>query len=313
MLSRRNLRVKVMQFIYAHERGAFTGVPAARHALLQNINQTYETGLYILFFIRRVARYTLKEAEMRASKHLPTAEDLSFSTRLAENEVVQELEEHKLFNTELQKNKVQLIEFDDADRKFFRELAATDEYKKYIGLPTPTPKDHVKILRFLFSKVLLESEVFTQHLEEQFPNWIDDQQVITFRLNDFLDHYSIGKTLNKIGDLSIEPDDRDFVNELFQYTLHHQEEFSTLIAPKLENWDLERIAILDMIIMKMALCELLYFPIIPVKVTINEYIEIAKQYSTPKSKDFVNGVLDKIMKELKESGAIKKSGRGLQG
>jgi N utilization substance protein B len=119
--------------------------------------------------------------------------------------------------------------------------------------------------------------------------------------------------LDKITDLNIEQDDREFVVELFQYTMDRQDEFSTLVEPKLENWDMERIAILDLIIMKMALCELLYFPMIPVKVTINEYIEIAKLYSTPKSKDFVNGVLDKIMKELKESGAIKKSGRGLQG
>lgn len=313
MLSRRNLRVKVMQFIYAQERGAFNSVPAARQALMQNVHQTYETGLYILFFLRRVARHAQREADMRAAKHLPTAEDRNFSTRLVDNELILEWYEHKLFNTELQKYKVNLIELDDADRKFFRELMVTKEYKDYLALPSPTVKDHVKIIKYLFNKILLPSEVFTQHLEEEYPNWIDDQQVITFRLNDFFDHYVLGKTLDQITDLNIEADDREFVHELFQFTLDHQNEFAALIEPKLENWDIERIALLDMILMKMALCELLYFPMIPVKVTINEYIEIAKVYSTPKSKDFVNGVLDKIMKELKETGAIKKTGRGLQG
>lgn len=313
MLSRRNLRVKVMQFIYAHERGSFNSPSAAKQAMLANVNQTYETGLYILYFMRRVAQYAQKEADMKGAKHLPTAADLAFSTRLVENEFVLELEEHKLFNNELNKYKVENLDLDDADRKFFRELAQTAEYKAYIALPQPEVKDHVKIMKYLFNKVLLASEVFTQHLEDEFPNWIDDHQVISYRMNDFLEHYTVGKTLDKITDLNIAADDREFVNELFQYTLEHQAHFSELIEPKLENWDVERIAILDLILMKMALCELLYFPMIPVKVTINEYIEIAKMYSTPKSKDFVNGVLDKIMKELKESGSIRKSGRGLQG
>ncbi len=313
MLSRRNLRVKVMQFIYAHERGSFNSPSAAKQSLLANVTQTYELGLYILYFLRKVAQYAQKEADMKGAKHLPTAADLSFSTRLAENEFILELEQHKLFNNELNKHKVDKIEFDDANRKFFRELAVTPEYKAYIEMPNPSVKEHVKIIKFLFNKILLPSEVFTQHLEEEFSNWIDDHQVVTYRLNDFLENYTIGKSLDKITDLNVEVDDRDFVNELFQFTLDHQAYFSELIEPKLENWDVERIAILDLILMKMALCELLYFPMIPVKVTINEYIEIAKLYSTPKSKDFVNGVLDKIMKELKDSGSIRKSGRGLQG
>lgn len=313
MLSRRNIRVKVMQFIYANERGSFNTTALAKQALLKNINQTYETGLYILYFLRRVAQYAQKEADMRASKHLPTPEDLNFSTRLVDNEFILELEQHKLFNAELEKYKIDKIDLDDANRKFFRELMVTPEYKAYIGLASPSVKDHVKIIKFLFNKILLASEVFTQHLEEEFSNWIDDQQIITFRMNDFLDKYSLGKSLDRITDLDVSTEDRAFTSELFQYTLNYQEEFAELIEPKLENWDLERIAILDMILMKMALCELMYFAEIPVKVTINEYIEIAKLYSTPKSKDFVNGVLDKIMKELKESGRIRKSGRGLQG
>ncbi len=313
MLSRRNLRVKVMQFIYAHERGAFNNVPAAKKALLQNVNQTYEAGLYIIYYAYRIARYAEREGNMKAGKHLPSAEDLNFNTRLANNEVVREMETDRAFKTELEKFNLHLTDMDDADRKFFRDFAATKEYQEYLAIPDPTVKDHAKALKTLFNKVLLPSDMFTQHLEEQYSNWIDDQQVITFRINDFFDHYAIGKSLSKIADLNIELDDREFVVELFQFTLDNQAQYSTLIEPKLENWDMERIAILDMILMKMALCELLYFPMIPVKVTINEYIEIAKLYSTPKSKDFVNGILDKIMKELKESGAIKKSGRGLQG
>lgn len=313
MLSRRNLRVKVMQFIYAYERGAFNNVPAAKQAMLQNVHQTYEAGLYIIHYLQRVAAYAQKEADMRAGKHLPTKEDLNMDTRLATNELALEMEGHKLYNTEVHKYKLHLMDLDGADRKFFREFAATKEYKDYLALPAPTVKDHAKALKNLLNKVLLPNEIFTQHIEDHFPNWFDDHQIITFRINDFWEHYALNKSLDKITDLNIEADDREFVVELFQYTMDRQDEFSTLVEPKLENWDMERIAILDMIIMKMALCELLYFPMIPVKVTINEYIEIAKLYSTPKSKDFVNGVLDKIMKELKESGAIKKSGRGLQG
>jgi N utilization substance protein B len=180
------------------------------------------------------------------------------------------------------------------------------------GTQLPTP-----IIEFYYKDDALGDPLVTEDHVVSFdwmaPEELDIIRQLTFRINDFLEHYAINKSLDKITDLNIEQDDREFVVELFQYTMDRQDEFSTLVEPKLENWDMERIAILDLIIMKMALCELLYFPMIPVKVTINEYIEIAKLYSTPKSKDFVNGVLDKIMKELKESGAIKKSGRGLQG
>jgi N utilization substance protein B len=144
-------------------------------------------------------------------------------------------------------------------------------------------------------------------MEDSFPNWLDDTEVISFAVTNFIEQLASDKPAKWQTDLS---EENKFANDLLNNAYHNEEYITNLITPKLKNWDKDRLAQVDLLLMKLALTEMLYFPNIPVKVSINEYIDVAKQYSTPKSGDFINGILDRIMKELQEQNLIKKTGRG---
>lgn len=303
-----------MQSLYAFERDAFPSQLAAQKYLNNSLDQAHTVSLYLLYLIRETANYAYQEAEMRAAKHLPTEEDLNFSTRLAsDNAIIDELNNSVAFGDKAEALHFKHFEEDGLIKNLFKSLLKKQAYKNYVSLPKNELKDDREIALTIFNKVFSHHEDLQNHLEEQFPNWIDDKNPISFRVNQLLEQYEPGKTLEEALTNGISDEDVEFAQELFETTLDNSEEYDALIAPKLVNWDLERIAVLDMILMKMALAELLNFKFIPIKVSINEYIEIAKIYSTPKSKDFVNGVLDKLMKELKDAGKIKKAGRGLLG
>lgn len=312
MLSRRNVRIKVMQCLYAYERDAFPSKVVAAKQLKKSLDRSYATALYELALMRDTAKYALTEAENRKAKHLPTEEDLNFNTKIAENSLVLAMDGPNFLRLS---NLYEIVdvEHEELPKEFFRSLTTKPGYQKYIETENPTPEMDRKILLTLFNKVFLQSESFHDHMLEKFNNWDDDDHHIAFKINQLFEELEAPQLSQKLEELQIDPEDKDFAEELFNSTLENEEEASKLISPKLENWDIDRIAVLDMILMKMAVVELLYFKFIPIKVTINEYIEIAKMYSTPKSKDFVNGVLDKLMKELKDSGQIKKAGRGLLG
>lgn len=312
MLSRRNVRIKVMQCLYAYERDAFPSKVVAVKQLKKSLDRSFACTLYVLSLMRDTAKYALTEAENRKAKHLPTAEDLNFSTKIADNTLVLAMDGPNFLRLENQYDVVD-VEHGDLPKEFFRSLTTKPGYPKYIEKENPTPEDDRKILLTLFNKVFLQSEAFHDHMLEKFNNWDDDDHHIAFKVNQLFEELEAQQLSSRLEEMEIDPEDKDFAEELFNATLDNEEEANELISPKLENWDIDRIAVLDMILMKMAVSELLYFKFIPIKVTINEYIEIAKMYSTPKSKDFVNGVLDKLMKELKDSGKIQKAGRGLLG
>jgi N utilization substance protein B len=151
---------------------------------------------------------------------------------------------------------------------------------------------------------------FEHHLEELFPNFDDDNSLLQHVISKFIEGFSEDKN-QFLSTLDVWAEEKKFALELLTKSIAYNDELNTAIEPNLKNWDMDRVAILDLILMKQAVCELLYFPTVPIKVTINEYIDISKMYSTPKSKDFVNGVLDKVKNQLLASGAIKKTGRGL--
>lgn len=302
-----------MQCIYAYQSGAFISIALADKSLHKNIQSSYSLLLFNLLTIRQVAEHARKEAKWRREKKLPSKEDLNFSTRLAENSLVVEMATNTVFADLIKASKVQLMENEDLIKQLFRNLLEHKEYQRYIAKATPTWEDDRDILLHIYGKVMLASETFTQELEELFPNWIDDQASVNFKVNQLLGEKEFAAELNKRSQFIPDEEDEEFASVLLHKTHSNDAEFDKLIEPKLQNWDLERIASLDMILMKMALCELMYFGNIPVKVSINEYIDISKVYSTPKSKDFINGVLDKLMNQLKEEGRIKKQGRGLMG
>lgn len=301
-----------MQCLYAYERDAFPSKAVAVKQLKKSLDRSFGCTLYVLALMRDTAKYVLVEAEKRKAKHLPTAEDLNFNTKLADNRLVLAMDGPNFLRLS-NLYEIEDVDHEDLTKEFFKSLTTKPGYSKYIETAEPTPQDDRKILLTLFNKVFLQSEVFHDHMLEKFNNWDDDDHHIAFKINQLFEELEAPQLTTKLEEMEIDPEDKDFAEELFNATLDNEEEANELISPKLENWDIDRIAVLDMILMKMAVSELLYFKFIPIKVTINEYIEIAKMYSTPKSKDFVNGVLDKLMKELKDGGKIKKAGRGLLG
>jgi len=307
MLSRRNLRVKVMQVLFAIEHGN----PLTPEQALQQLEKSIEKSYQLLFFnfalLVRIADYIRKEYDIKTSKLLPTEEDRKFSTRLCLNPFILAFRMNK--NVASRLKLAQSDEDETLVKDLFRKLMEEDEYKLY-GSDTQNSYDERKIIGFIFKNVIWKSPSYLQYIEDNFPECVSELGKINFAVTELVEKISAENPGSEM-EFPESRAEEEFAKELLQKTIADNDRFTALIQPKLKNWDLDRIARLDMVLMKMALCELLCFEQIPVKVSINEYIEISKIYSTPRSKDFINGILDSIMHELKEKSEIRKTGRGL--
>jgi N utilization substance protein B len=302
MISRRNIRVKVMQTVYTLstlEGEAATGEPVK--LLQKHFDQSKELLLYLTFFLTEVAAYAETDAYQKRSKHLPTEQDLNVNTKLAGNEIVWKIKEDPSFQTEAGKAKPQLRIDKELVRKIYLQLSETPEYRNYIKTPAREKEEERRLLEFILDSLLLQNETFISHIEDVFLNWSDDGDMVVAVLSGLLQKPG---TVNFSQLLT--PDKWEFAKGLLTTVLEKGKHLETLIVPKLKNWDPERIAALDMIIMKMGVAEFLYFETIPPKVTINEYIDISKEYSTAQSGQFVNGILDNIHKELVSTDKLNK-------
>lgn len=308
MLSRRNIRVKILQVLYMQNRDSSLLEEAIKKTYLKLIYQSYELLLFNLYIILRVAEYSSIDKSNRSGKLLPSEEDKSFTDKLISNSVSKSIQEHPSFN-KYAKEKFFKNQVDkDLIRDYYQLIQKSEAYQAYLKNDNCTDEDHKKMLRNIFS-VLVKQERFTEHITDLYPHWDDDKSLIlgafkkvikSLPLNDdFPDNFRPDK-------ITVE----DFGLELLHKVLYFEEKLFNLIDPKLKNWDSSRVAVIDMILMKMAVAEAQYFETIPIKVTLNEYIDLAKKYSTPKSKDFINGILDKVINELIDSGEITKEGRG---
>jgi transcription antitermination protein NusB len=302
MLSRRNIRVKVMQTLYAVDSmsgGVKPGEPIA--ILTKKIEQSKQLFAYLVYFITETARYAETDANNKASKNLPTAADLSTNTKISGNEVLWKIVEDVSFKATIKELKAEYIIDKDLLKKTYRTLIDTPEYKEYIETQARDKKNEKKMLEFIFTDLLLPEEDFVNHIEEHFINWDDDAEMM---------HSLVISYLGKPGQQNItdflSQEKRDFAKDLLNTVLDKSEQTLALIKPKLKNWDADRIAALDLILLQMGVCEFLYFETIPTKVTINEYIDLAKAYSTPQSGQFVNGLLDNIHKELEIENKLEK-------
>ncbi len=294
MISRRNIRVKVMQTLYALEARENEQKPGEDTRILQkHFDQTRQLFVYLIHFITEIARYAETDSRVRASKHLPTDQDRNVNTRLAGNEVLWKILEDASFQKALAADKPHLHINKELVKKIYQELAETDEYKRYIHADSRDKKSEKDILVFIYTDLMLPNEVFESYAEELFTNWDDDIEM----LNQFLLAYLSKPQSVDFQDM-LGKEKWDFAKGLLHTVIEKKEITMELIKPKLKNWDADRIATLDMILMQMGVCEFLFFETIPPKVTINEYIDLAKDYSTEQSGHFVNGILDNIHKEL---------------
>jgi N utilization substance protein B len=220
---------------------------------------------------------------------------------LVGNELLWKIKEEGSFQKALNTDKPQLLRNSELIKKLYQELTEREEYKKYISAIGREKKSEKEILQFIFSELMLQHELFETHIEEVFTNWDDDAEMINQLLLSYLNKpqsFQFQEMLSK--------EKWEFGKGLLQTVLEKKEVTKDLIKPKLKNWDADRIAVLDMILMEMGVCEFLYFETIPPKVTINEYIDLAKDYSTAQSGQFVNGILDNIHKDLLQENKMHK-------
>jgi N utilization substance protein B len=267
--------------------------PDAVKILQKHFDQSRQLLSYLIYFVIEIARYAETDSRLRASKHLPSKEDLHVNIKLAGNEYLWKMLEDESLKKALAADKPQLQDNKELIRKLYLELAATEEYQRYIQEQSREKRSEREMLEFIFSSLLLPSEAFLNHVEELFTNWDDDGEMISQIVMGYL-----GKPGSVVFEEIISKEKWDFARLLLQTVIEKKEVVMDLIRPRLKNWDPERIATLDMILMQMGVVEFLYFETIPPKVTINEYIDLAKDYSTPQSGQFVNGILDNIHKEL---------------
>ena len=310
MLSRRNIRIKVMQMLYSMSRDSVLETESVIRRYNTAIQKSYELYLFALHTFVRTAEYAKHDAAKKLAKLLPKEEDKLFTPKLGENDLILSLSKNDGFQRQLNYYKLPHKIDQDSIRLFYTDFAKTEEYRNYIKSSGQSDEDHLQILLALL-KSCITSEAYHDFLEEFYPNWIDDDSLV------------IGALKKTIKALPVAPEFyeayrptketvTDFGERLLRMTCEDDDELLAVIEPTLKNWDADRVAVIDMILLKMAVAELIDFPTIPTKVTLNEFVEISKMYSTDKSKDFINGILDRLLKQLNKDGKIKKSGRGLQ-
>ena len=313
MLNRRHLRVKVLQSLYAYHQSHSGDIKQHEKNLLQSIDQVYEMYIWMLSLISEVVAYAENDAQERANKHLPTADDLNADLKILSNRFILSLQKNKDYLAALKKYKVAWDFEPELTKSLFIILKKSEEYKEYLKKTGDTLHTDKDIIKFIFKKVILKSSLAEQVFEDKFIYWPVDKDVLQALIAKTFKNFAYDDPQqNKLAEVTGNwEEDREFIIELFEQSIRYNNDYQELIAQKTQNWEPDRIAMMDTLLMKMALAEFINFASVPVKVTINEYLEISKEFSTPKSNSFINGILDKILSELKDQNKINKTGRGL--
>lgn len=304
-----------MQVVYMVQQSSNTlDISTSEKLLKQSIHNAFNSYLYCLHFISQLALQVDLEAHRRKNKYLPTEKDINFSTKFFTNPVITFLLGNSALQSKLRKEKLLTLTDEEIVPVLYAQLKEFEPYKNYVAdtADTPDAENHKTIVKLIMTDFLCTNEYFDQHMEDVFSTWADDEFIAKGLVEDIVDEIPFSELRNdKFFESSLTVDEEEFVFTLLRNTIEERDTYEKLIEPKLQNWELDRISIIDSILMRMAITEFLYLPTIPVKVSINEYLDISKLYSTPKSKEFINGVLDKVMLELKRNGEIVKTGRGL--
>jgi N utilization substance protein B len=309
MISRSLLRIKILQILYAHFNGEDMDMNKSEKDLIFSIQKAYHLYFYLLLLVIYVKRYAESRIELARNKKLPTYEDLHPNTRFIDNEVIRQIEEDPEFNKYLDEYGMSWVNYPELIRNLFNKMIESPYYQEYMERPACKYKDDKQLLIDFYTNELEDNEMFYDILEEQSIFWNDDIEFIVIMVVKTIMEMSAKKV--NIFPLFKSDDDREFAYQLLRSTIVHYDENRKLIEDYVVNWDIERVALLDNLIMQMAINELIEFPSIPVSVTFDEYLELAKYYSTSKSSIFINGLLDKISAGLTEEGKITKTGKGL--
>ncbi|MFP4064130.1 MAG: transcription antitermination factor NusB [Bacteroidales bacterium] len=304
MLNRRHLRVKVLQSLYAYHQSHNQDIASGEKELLFGIEKIYDLYLYQLTLLGELIAQEERIIEENRFKRLPTKEDLNPNSRFVDNACLKMIAGDETLQKRANAKGISWNNDQDLVRKLLAKVKSQNYYAEYMTSSSGEPEEDTRFVIRLFKKDVLPFELLHSFYEEKSIYWIDDWELVSKMLIKTLKQSDMNNGKLALMDLFKEESDRVFAIELFRKAIINHSTFNEVISSKARNWDVERIALMDMIIMEMALTEVLKFPDIPVKVSLNEYIELSKMYSTPKSKVFVNGVLDKLVEQLNREGKI---------
>ena len=313
MLNRRFLRIMVYQSLYAFWQGDDASAARIEKELFNSIERTYDLYLSLLLVFGELRHIAELRIEERGKKRLPTPEDLNPNRRFVDNPLLKALTASDRLRLECEKRKISWVGNHELFTKMFRDVESSPEHVAYMSESTADYRRDQGYLVRMFTDQIANSEDLQEVFDARTIYWLEDLDLAAYMVKRSLELVREGSNADTVlDDLARDrQEEQEFVSTLFRRAIQQGEEHENAIAEKSSNWESDRIALSDMILMKMALTEVRIFDQIPVKVTLNEYIEIAKAYSTPKSKNFINGVLDKLFIEMKADGRIHKVGRGL--
>jgi transcription antitermination protein NusB len=313
MINRRHLRVKVLQALYAYFQSDEENYRRTENELLGSIEKIYDLYIFLLLTFPELKHISLLRMEDARNKMRPTEEDLHPNRKFVDNKIIEIIENHPELRAESEQRKVNWV--GDVNREMFRKmfLAIKDSetFFNFMNNGVTGFEEDKAFMVALFKEEIANSPLLYNFFEEKSIGWLDDIDLMCSMVLKTIKSFT-EEGPNSILPLYKDPlDEKQFLTTLLRKSIIHEEENSKLIESLTDNWELDRIAKMDVILMNMAITELQEFPSIPKKVTLNEYIEISKFYSTPKSNTFINGILDKAVDHLQAEGKIKKVGRGL--
>jgi len=318
MLGRRHFRVKILQGLYAYFQGGDSRIESAEKKLLQSIDKMNELFYLQISFLLEVLHFYEVRMEEAKYKFIPTEAELNPNLKLLKNKQLIQLQTNHDISEAITRYKISWSEEQEMVRKVYLKIKNSKELSEYLKSENSSYQEDSEFMIRVFRKFLAKSGDFRSFCEERFLFWSDDFDIASLFILKMLKLLNENFSENDIlADLFHKEhpdyfaDDQKFIQELFRRTIMHSDEYEKLIKSRTRNWELERIALTDVILIKMALTELLHFSEIPVKVTLNEYIELSKQFSSQKSKSFINGILDKLVADLQTENKINKRGRGL--
>jgi N utilization substance protein B len=314
MISRRLLRIKALMALYAFNRREDENLTQAEAELMFSIGKTYDLYHYLLLLVLEVADIAGEKIDQALQKRMPTAQDLNPQRRFVDNLVIAQLRKNTEFKNYISSRKLSWINNSHIPRLLYNKMLVWEAYEEYMKMDTHNYLSDKKFVIRLITDLYLNSEDLQSNLEEQSIYWNDDMEYVSAMIEKTLKKFK-AEAGDKIPMMPLykNAEDEEYVKILFRKAILHSKKCSDLIDKNTTNWEVDRIALMDILVMQLAITEILEFPEIPVKVTLNEYIEIAKYYCTSKSSTFVNGILDNIVKEIRGEGLMNKFGRGLVG
>ena len=308
MINRVLIRLKVMQIVYAYYQNGSKNLDTAEKELFFSLSKAYDMYNYLLLLMVEVTRQALRKQNAAKQKLLPSKEELYPNKKFVENRFIAQLEVNKQLNDFVVNQKKTWSNEDEFVKSLCEKIQESDIYKEYMASETSSYAEDRELWRKIYKRIIFNNAELDQVLEEQSLYWNDDKEIVdTFVLKTIKRFEEKNGANQELLPEFKDEEDKDFARRLFRRTILNADYYRHLISENTRNWDLDRVAFMDVIIMQIALAEILSFPNIPVSVSLNEYVEIAKLYSTPKSGAFINGTLDGIVKILQKENKLTKN------